>query len=212
MNINHIIAWLAFVLIITAGVSYARKIIKKEIEPTLSTWLIFLVGTSMSFATYLISSKKDFAAGALNGADIFSDIIVVLTTIFFGVTRWKLKSFEKYYLAGLVIIGIFWIFTSDAFHANLLIQIVLALGYFPTAHNLIKFKRNTEPLAIWSLIELASLISIYPALTAWQTNHNILGLIYSVRSVVLIGLVMALMLFYSNKNKSQPTKTNLAIG
>jgi hypothetical protein len=199
MTLTLIVVLLTLALIFAAASINALKIIRHQVEPALSTWLIFLAGTSTSFLSYLVSSRNNYSSGVLMGADVMGDIIVILSIVFFGITRWKLKPFEKYYLLGLGLIILFWLLSHDAFHSNLLTQLLLSLGYLPTMHTIIKFKRNTESILVWTLILAASLISIYPAFGAWQNSHNILALIYSVRSVVLVGLSVLLMLFYKQK-------------
>ena len=199
MTLNSIAALLTLAIIITAALTNASKIIRHQVEATLSSWLIFLAGTTTSFLSYLASSHKNFTGGVLNGADVLGDLIVVFSIIFFAKTGWRLKSFEKYYLIGLILIVVFWFFTADAFHSNLLIQILLAFGYLPTVHNLIKFKRNTESFAVWGLILVASIIGTYPAFYSWKATGNILAIVYSVRSVVLIAVLMLLMYIYRPK-------------
>ncbi len=203
MNINDVIALAVLALIVSADLVNSSKIFRRQVEPTLSSWVIFLAGTGMSFASYLVSSHRELAAGALNGADVVGDVIVILTILFFGATKWKLRPFEKYYFAGVLAIGGFWLFTSDAFHSNLLIQLVLTLGYIPTVHTIIKSKRNTESFAVWGLLWLASIVSLYPAFNAWETNGNILGLIYSLRSAILLSLFLALMFMYHPKESKE---------
>jgi hypothetical protein len=112
-------------------------------------------------------------------------------------TRWKLKPFEKYYFIGLVLIGIFWFFTKNPFDSNLLIQLLISIGYIPTAHNIILSGRNTESFTVWGLIFAASVVSLYPSVNAWLQNANVLALVYSLRSVAMIGLMLVLMSIYN---------------
>lgn len=198
INLNQLAALVVLASIIIAALINASKIAKHKVEATLSTWLIFLAGTSTSFLSYLISSHKAFLPGVLNGADVIGDLIVIFSIVFFGVTRWKIKPFEKYYLIGLVIIGLFWFFSSDAFYANLLIQILLTLAY---AHTIIKLKRNTESFLVWGLILFASVASLYPTYNACQSSGNILALIYSVRSVILISFLIVIMFIFKPWSK-----------
>jgi len=44
---------------------YAYQIYKREINPTLSTWIIFILGTGLSLITYAIAEKHDFRSGIL---------------------------------------------------------------------------------------------------------------------------------------------------
>ena len=205
MNFDILATLITLGLSLSAAFINAYKIFIKRVEPTLSTWLIFCSATSLSLASYLSTANKNFLAAALNGADVFTDVLIILTTVFFAVTRWRIKSFEKYYLLGLVFIAGFWFFTKDAFHANLLIQALLILAYIPTFHNLIKLKRNTESFTVWGIILLSTAFSLYPTFNSWQQKGNYLAFIYSVRSFVMISILMVLMLkYYRRNNRLKP--------
>lgn len=202
MQLRLFISVLPSVILLIASVINCYKIIKREVSPALSTWLIILAASLLSFITYLKAQHNAFLSGLLNFGDVLSTALISLTIIFFSPIRIKLKSFEKYYLAGLILIVIFWLFTSNAFLANLLIQLILALGYVPTIHHLIKEKRNTESFVVWGLILLASLISLYPAITAYFEKDIILSLVYSLRAIVLLIFTIFLMFNYSKISKS----------
>ncbi len=199
MNLNQIATLLVLALSLSAAFINCYKIFVKKVQPTLSTWLIFFSATTLSLVSYLSTANKDFFAAALNGADVLTDIIIILTTVFFAETRWKLKPFEKYYLAGLVFIAAFWFFTKDAFQANLLIQVLLALAYIPTMHNIFKSKHNSESFTVWGLILLSTTVSLLPTFNSWQEKGNILAFIYSARSFTLISLLMILMYIYHRR-------------
>lgn len=196
MNFILACAWTSLVLSLTAGFINSAKIVKHQVEPTLSTWIIFLSGTSTSFLSFLVSSNRNFVGGVLNGADVIIDVLMILSIIFFGIVRWQMKSFEKYYLSGLIVIIIFWLLTRDSFHSNLLTQVLLGLAYIPTIHTIIKVKRNTESFVVWGMILLSSFISLYPAFNSWQVDKNALALIYSVRSIILISALIIVMVVY----------------
>ncbi len=190
-------AFFTLCLILAAALINARKIIERKVTPALSTWVIILAASSMSFASYLASRSHSITAGILNASDVLSTAIISCTIIFFGLTRWKLKPFEKYYFIGLVLIGIFWFFTKNPFDSNLLIQLLISIGYIPTAHNIILSGRNTESFTVWGLIFAASVVSLYPSVNAWLQNANVLALVYSLRSVAMIGLMLVLMSIYN---------------
>lgn len=200
MDTAVVIAFIVLSLILAAGLTNSVRIYRKEVDPTLSTWIIFLVGASLSFSTYLSTGKGDFVTGALNGADILSETTVVLSIILFGVRRWKMRPFEKFYFSGLVIVAVFWFLTANSFISNLLVQAILALGYIPTIHTLLKGKTNTESFATWGLILAASLVSLYPSTIALHKNGDILALVYAVRSIVLLSTVLLLMWVYRKRS------------
>lgn len=199
MGASVVIAVVVLVLILAAGLTNSVRIYRKEVDPTLSTWVILLVGALLSFATYLSTGKGNLVAGALNGADILSETIVVLSIILFGVRQWRMRSFEKFYFGGLVVVAVFWFLTANAFISNLLVQVILALGYVPTIHTLLKGKANVESFAAWGLVLAASFVSLYPSVTEVRENGDILPLVYAVRSIVLLSTVLVLMWVYRKK-------------
>ncbi len=201
MSLFLLTAILTLCLILGASLTNSKKIIDRKVNPALSTWVIILAASSMSFASYLASGNHDIVAGILNASDVLSTLIISCTIIFFGLTRWKLKPFEKYYFMGLILIGVFWFFTRNPFDSNLLIQLLISIGYIPTAHNIIASERNTESFTVWGLIFAASVISLYPSIHAWLQNGNVLAFIYSLRSVVMIGCMLILMSIYHMRPK-----------
>lgn len=205
MDLATFAALIVFILISAAAVINSYKIATKKVDATLSTWAIIFVASLMSFATYLSTGDGDFVAGSLNGADLISTTVITLSIIFLGIRKWRLRSFEKFYFGGLIFVGIFWFLTSDPFTSNLLIQIIIALGYFPTIHTLIQGKVNTESFFVWGLIFTASLVSLYPSTQAFVQNGEVLALVYTLRSIILLGIVLSLMWFFrknSTFNKS----------
>jgi hypothetical protein len=199
MNTLLIAAIVILVLIAAAALINSYKIYTRQVDSTLSTWMIILVASLMSLTTYLSSGNGDWVSGALNSADVISTSIITLTIILFGSRKWKLRSFEKFYFIGLVVVGLFWFLTSDAFTSNLLIQVIIALGYIPTVHTLIKGRVNTESFTVWGLIFAASIVSLYPSLIAFTSSGELLSLVYTLRSIVLLSLVLVLMwLFRKN--------------
>jgi len=201
MNFNLISAILVIGLILSAAIINVVKIKSRKVDPTLSTWVIILVAAILSFSTYLLAQNRDVVAGALNFADLLSTSTITLGIIIYGKTKWKLKPFEKFYLMALVAVCIFWFFTSDPFVSNLLLQVIISLGYIPTAHNLIKNRKNSESFVVWGLILAASIVSLYPAVNAWVDNGNVLSLVYTVRSIVLLAFTLSLMGYFESKNK-----------
>lgn len=203
MDINQLATLIIFILSISAALVYSYKIYKRAIQPTLSTWLIFCAATSMSLGSYLFTPNKQIFAAALNAADVFTDVLIIFTIIMFTESRWRLKPFEKYYLFGLIFISLFWFLTRNALYANLLVQVMLALAYFPTIHNILKNKVSHESFLGWGIIELSTLISLIPTFYVWQKHGNFLAFVYSARSFVFIAFLMVLMYMYRPRPVTQ---------
>jgi len=186
------------VIVLTVGVRYSYQVYKKQISPALSTWLIFLTGVLLSFATYIVAEDKDFQSGILNTADVFTVSIIVFSIVIFGNISVTFKTFEKKYLIGASGIILFWVLSKNSFTSNLLVQIIMVIGYFPTIQNLIKEKRNTESFSAWILVLLAGIIALYPAIN----GGNLLAVIYASRNISMAGILLGLMFFYHYRIKT----------
>ena len=125
-------------------------------------------------------------------------IIAVSVAIWGSGRRFYFRPFEKKYLIGAMGIVIFWIASNDAFISNLLVQILICVGYFPTIQNLITAKRNTESFFAWSVTLAACMVALYPAIF----GGNLLSVVYAGRAIVMVSAVLCLMLFYRIKDNN----------
>ena len=90
--------WLVALVTIAFAARYTYQIWKGEISPTLSTWIIFLLGTGLSLTTYAIAEQRDFASGILNTMDVVAVLVILIATIVWGQRAVRFKPFEKWYL------------------------------------------------------------------------------------------------------------------
>ncbi|MGD9129528.1 MAG: hypothetical protein PVJ09_03520 [Candidatus Woesebacteria bacterium] len=191
---------IAILLIVSSsGLWYSYQIIFKKVKPVLSTWLIMLVGASLSLFTYLSASNWNLKSNILNMADVVNLLIITMATLAVSRNKLMIRPFEKWYFLGMVIISLFWIFSKDPFISNLLIQGLIWVGYFPTIHKLITEKSNTESFLTWGGVLLAGLLALIPA------SDNLLSLIYAGRTVIMVSIILSLMLQYKATNVKQIT-------
>jgi len=196
---KELTAWIVVFIMLSVSLRYAYQVYKKEISPALSSWLIFFTGASLSFATYMVAENRDFQSGVLNAVDVIVILIITSSIIVWGNTSGVLfKSFEKKYLVGAGGIVFFWIVSNDAFISNLLLQILIFIGYFPTIQNLMTEKRNTESFSAWGCVLLAAIVALYPAII----GGNILAFVYVGRTIVMVSIVLILMIFYNLKTRT----------
>lgn len=196
---KSLFVWLVVLSMSAYIFTYVYQIYKGKITPTLSTWIIFLCGVSLSFITYVISEKNDLSSGILNTIDLANVIIVVIAIMIWGKRSLHLKLFERWYLFAAGLIVFYGIITGDAWRSNILTQILIAVGYFPTIHALLKSKVNTESFMAWGINLLVSILALYPALT----EGNFLAVLYAVRATILITILIGVMIyceFYNRKN------------
>ncbi len=194
---KNLAATLVTLIMVSFALCYAYQVFRGRVRPALSTWLIMLAGTSLSLITYLFASGGDIKSGILNLADVLAVIIIVASTLLWSKTKVKFRSFEKWYLAGAAGITLFWVYSKEPFISNLLVQLLIWIGYFPTIQKLIIEKVNTESFPAWGIALSAGIIAIYPAVL----TGNILSLIYVLRTIIMISIIFSLMYYYERREK-----------
>jgi hypothetical protein len=155
------------------------------------------MGTGLSLTTYAVAEKHDFRSGILNTMDVIMVAIVLVATLVWGKRDMRFKSFEKWYLIGIVVIIIYGLFSGDAWGSNIFTQVLISIGYIPTAQNLLTEKRNTESFTTWSLGIVAGIIALYPAIT----DGNSLAVLYAIRTIILVSSIITIMAFYELRSK-----------
>ena len=194
---KDICVWSVGFVMMVFAVRYTYQIWQNKISPTLSTWIIFLMGTGLSLTTYAVAEKHDFRSGILNTMDVIMVAIVLVATLVWGKRDMRFKSFEKWYLIGIVVIIIYGLFSGDAWGSNIFTQVLISIGYIPTAQNLLTEKRNTESFTTWSLGIVAGIIALYPAIT----DGNSLAVLYAIRTIILVSSIITIMAFYELRSK-----------
>jgi hypothetical protein len=166
------------------------QISRRQVVPTLSTWIIVVVATNLNVASYLVATDVDVLSGILGLTDAFVCwFILIVTVISFGF-KMQLQTFEKYYLTVAGVIVVFWMFSKSAFITNLLMQLLISIGCFSTIQSLLYANENHESFLFWGLVLVAATLSLYPA----AVDGNLLALIYSLRSIVIVSVILTLML------------------
>lgn len=185
--------------------NYSYQISRHRIVPILSTWIAFFVGTGLSFTTYVLAANWDIRSGINNTVDFASMLIILIVTLCWSKPQMRFRPFEKWYLLGVATIVFYGIISANAWISNILTQVLMTIGYIPTVHNLIQQKKNTESFFTWSCGLVASILSLYPALS----DGNKLAVLYSTRGVVSVILLLSLMAYYQflakNKFKIDPS-------
>ena len=194
---KEISVWLVALVMMTFAVRYTYQIWKQEISPTLSTWIIFLLGTGLSLTTYAIAEKYDFRSGILNMMDVVAVMIVFLAILVWGNRDVRFKPFEKWYLGGIGAIVAYGLLSGDAWGSNIFTQVLISIGYVPTIQNLLTEKRNVESFTGWGCGIVAGLIALYPAMV----DGNSLAVLYALRTIVLVSSIIAVMTYYELRSQ-----------
>ncbi|NUM34145.1 MAG: hypothetical protein HUU50_06355 [Candidatus Brocadiae bacterium] len=188
-------AVLTFVLLLVESTYYIYHTYKKNIQPTIATWLIFAVATFISASSYMVATEKKWMEGVLIVSDSLFTFLTLVFVFLFTKSKFQFNAFQIFYLTSAFIIVALWIFTKSAFYANILVQLLIALGYIPTIESLAKAEKNPESLFAWSLTFAAGAVSFYPA----YQGGNTLSILYSIRSMVLIGILLVMILRLKRK-------------
>lgn len=186
------------VIMILFTANYSYQIWRQKVIPTISTWITLLTGTGLSFTTYVLAANWDIRSGINNTVDFASALIIFVATLCWGKRQMRFKPFEKWYLLGVATIVFYGTISTNAWNSNILTQVLIAIGYIPTAHNLIHQKQNTESFFTWSCGLVASTLSLYPALN----EGNKLAVLYSIRGIMSVILLLSLMTYYQFSKKS----------
>ncbi len=194
---ENICACIIVIMTSLFAVFYAYQIRKHKIDPTLSTWIIFMSGVGISLITYTIAENKDFKSGILNKVDA-AFVLVVISAIFaWGKRELRLKPFEKWYLLGVLVIIVYGILSKSAWNSNVLSQVLLSVGYIPTIHHLIQQKKNRESFLGWGCSMIAAIAALYLARVAGKPLETL----YASRALFFAALLLCLMFYYEIKQK-----------
>ncbi len=197
---RDICVWLVVLSQTFFGVCYILRIRKKKAAPTISTWIIFLVGCGLSFPTYVSSEKWDLKSGILNTTDLVYVVLILLATILWGKRDCKTeedeeeerkrKIFERWYLSGAAGIVAYGVISGNAWNSNVLTQVLMSFAYLPMWHKMVAQKKNTESFMGW--IPVSSIFALYPAIY----EGNALSVIYSARAFILCLITTLMMAYY----------------
>lgn len=192
------IAIVVVVILIAASLPYVYQISRKQVSPTLSTWIILVVATSLNVASYLVATGADIASGTFGLADAFVCWFILIVSVIANGLKMQLRTYEMYYLTAAGVIVLFWMISRSAFTTNLLMQILITIGCSSTIQSLLYADENHESFLFWGLVLVAAILSLYPA----AVDGNLLALIYSIRSVSVLCVILALMFRLSLKTRA----------
>jgi len=185
------------VVLIAASLPYMYQISRRQVLPTLSTWIILVVATSLNVVSYLVATRVDIISGVLGLTDALVCWFILIVTVMSAGLKMQFQTFEKYYLTGAGVIVLFWIVSQSAFITNLLMQLLITIGCSSTIQNLLYANENHESFIFWGLVLVAASLSLYPA----AVDGNLLAVIYSIRSIVILCVILSLMLRLHRKTR-----------
>jgi len=183
---KHIAVFLVSIINILITVRYCWLTRTQKIKPSLAMWVFFTIAVTLSLVAYLQSGDFYLWDNILNSTDFILVLSVSIAILVFGDKSTKFTYFDKGCLVAVLIITAFWIFTQNHMVANIVVQAITTIAYFPVVKRLWESKNNTESFTAWIGMLLASAISLF-------SNEGFLASIYSVRAIVSIFLLLLLM-------------------
>jgi len=162
-------------------------------------WIFFTIAVGISLTTYLEADHFSLLDNILNTTDLALTAIVSVAIYFFGDHTTRFSRFDKGCLIAVLVICLFWFITKNHVLTHALTQGILVIAYFPVISRLWKTKENNESFLIWTGMLLAPLLSLL-------SSKGMLATIYSVRAIVCIVILMALMLRVEYHSKRQTVK------
>lgn len=169
------------------GIRYCILIYQKKIKPALAMWLFFNLAVIMSLITYLGESNFGLWDNILNTTDILLTATVTVFIFIYGDHSSKFNKFDIGCLVAVILIIFFWLLTKNHLVANLLVQSIIVIAYFPVVRRLIVSKENTESFTVWIAMIIAPVFALL-------SSKGFLATVYSVRAIICVGLLLILML------------------
>ncbi|KAF5069375.1 hypothetical protein DSECCO2_233630 [anaerobic digester metagenome] len=180
---------------LTLAVYYYRLIYKNKIRPSLAMWVFFTLAVGMSLFTYIREDSHSIWDNILNTTDLLFVSAVAVSIFLFGDHTTRFNRFDLFCLGAVALIIAFWLITRNHLITNLLVQGILVIAYFPVVNRMLRTGENHESYLIWGGMLLTALLALLSV-------DGELALIYTLRAVVSITLLMALM-YYTDRRKKQ---------
>ncbi len=187
----EVFSTLASVVLILVIVMYFRQIVQGVSIPNPATWLIWTVIGLINTATYFT-----VVDGNLFEWSITLTATIGLSTIFFyALAKGKFArvgKIEKFSLCISLAVGILWQTTGNAVLANILLQIVYLISFYPTVVGLWNgtLREKTPP---WDTAVLAYCLVIVGIILNWN-DTSAMALVHPIVNGIIGNGSVALMI------------------
>jgi hypothetical protein len=165
---------------------YTVLIRRGDIKPALAMWIFFSIAVGGSLTTYLFDGDYTLLDNILNSSDLLLCVYVSAIIFIFGDMSTRFTRFDRGCLIAVLVIMTFWALTRRHTEANILIQMILVIAYFPVVKRLWNSDENTESFAVWFGLLLAPIFSLL-------SSKGELAAVYAIRAIVSTSLLLALM-------------------
>jgi len=168
-----------------------------KIKPVLASWVVLSGTMTLSFATYWTTPGHSLIGNTANAVGVLNAISILITASYLTVKQGEGVRFSKFQktclwaslaIAILWIVNV-WILKGTGILPNILMQILMVVGYLVTAEKLWSSRGNSESFFLWWSVTIASAISLY---TAYVSNDN-LAILYATRATIASATIVWLM-------------------
>ncbi len=173
-----------FILFVAAMFFYIRHMVVTNFIPHPIAFGIWLISDTINFFTY-----TDFSTFWVGPAIM---PLGALTVVIIGIVKREKTGKLSLKLLDWICIGIcvlsliVWTVTKNAMWSNMIIQIIIALGFVPIIGNI--FKMKAEPIFPWLLFTVGWVVTCIETISGYQ---SLLELIYPVINGLLgCGIVL----------------------
>ncbi|MEK7583228.1 MAG: hypothetical protein AAB483_02390 [Patescibacteria group bacterium] len=189
MNLSEILSIIASLFNVACLAIYFRQLRKNQSIPNPATWLIWVVFTIMNFVSYFLVTDKNLWISSLSLVNGIGNMFLFL----YSLTQRKFAALGVTEIISLLIaagIGIYWKISGNAIVANVALQSILVISYYPTYAGLIKSTLRERPLSwIFSVIGYAILMI---AVLLEKGSITKFALVFPILNVILNSLVVFL--------------------
>lgn len=172
MTLRENAAIVSTVLVIVGTIWYIYLALSgKKVKPVLAAWIVNSVATTLSFATYWTAPRHSFVSNVYNATSVLAVNAILVAALILVRREKKGLSFNLFQIRclwGSALIAAFWVvlvwgFNGTGIVPNILMQVMMLIGYFVIAERLWRATTNTESLFTWWCIVFASLAGMITA-------------------------------------------------
>lgn len=188
---------LATIFNLSSGLGYFKQVLKGESTPNPATWFIWVIVTLINGTTYFLVVEKSLWISMI----YVMSALVVVSVFVVSLSKGKftaLRSAEGFSLVLAVMVGILWKLTGNPIIANVCLQVILIISFYPTLNGLLKGVAKERP-APWLL---ASISYIFQIINIFLNHITLWALVSPVVNIAGQGTI-GLVAYYQNKRSQR---------
>jgi len=177
---------------------YIKQLLRSQSTPNPATWLIWVVVCSMNTVSYWYVVDGDMGKWLITCVSTIGLFSIFCLAWYQGKFT-ALNSLDWFTAMLVLIIGYFWQTTGDAVIANLLLQGIFLISFWPTLDGLYSGKAKEAKLA-WDVAVSCYVLMCFGIFVSWNENSW-----YELAHPILNGIVgngsVALMIRYKARTR-----------